>query len=484
MEYYKKELLYPYQRKGVWFIEKMDGRALVADEPGLGKTIQALSWLNYHPEKRPVLIICPSSVKTNWYREIKKWMIKSNPEILNGTKPYKTKGDILIINYDILQNWSLHLRKMDFQVLIADEAHYIKNSKAIRTKTFKLISRFIPHVIGLSGTPIENRPSELYNIINTINPLLFPNYYSYLYRYCGAKRNRWGGIDATGASNKKELHELLKKHVMIRRKKKNVLKDLPPKQIIHIPLEIENRKEYITAEINFKSYLHYRYETVDDDLKKELKDFAKRKNIKVSEELSTTEIKKLKIEKINTANILSQIEYLKQLAVEGKFNGIVEWIETFLESDEKLVVFAHHKKIVRELIKKFPDSVAIYGDITQKNRQLAIDKFQKDKKTKLLIANMQSAGMGITLTSASNVAIIQFPWNPSLMNQAIDRVHRITQMKQVTAWLLFAENTIEEKLLSVLKEKEKIISQIIDGKEYDDISVFMELVESYQQIKN
>lgn len=475
--------LYDYQKQGVMFIENKNGRALIADEMGLGKTVQALSWLNLHPDKRPAIVICPSSLKVNWYRECKKWIVGSNPEILESTKSYKTHGDILVINYDILHGWIERLKKINPQVIIADEAQYIKNPKAKRTTAFKKLNRSVDHLIGLTGTPIDNKPVELYSIISSINPTIFPNYYSYVYKFCGGKRNPWGGIDTSEATNKEELHRILKNTIMIRRMKSEVMKELPPKQIVKVPLSISNRPLYTKAENEFIQYLNIRYNKINDDLKEELKNFAKRHKIEVSDELDDSEIAYLKSLKLEKASALGQIEYLKQIAIDGKMDEIINWIETFLESGEKLVVFAIHKRIIKKLIETFPDCVYIHGGVSKKHRQQAIDDFQNNSKVQLFIANMQSAGVGITLTSASNIAIIQYPWSPSIINQAIDRVHRITQIHQVTAWMLVAENTIEEKIIDVLKKKEQVISQIIDGKEYEDISVVMELVDSYRKIK-
>jgi hypothetical protein len=446
-------------------------------------TVQALSWLNLHPDKRPAIVICPSSLKVNWYRECKKWIVGSNPEILESTKSYKTHGDILVINYDILHGWVERLKKINPQVIIADEAQFVRNPKAKRTTAFKKLNRNVDHLIGLTGTPIDNKPVELYSIISSINPTIFPNYYSYVYKFCGGKRNPWGGIDTSEATNKEELHRILKNTIMIRRMKSEVMKELPPKQIIKVPLSISNRPLYTKAENEFIQYLNIRYNKINDDLKEELKNFAKRHKIEVSDELDDSEIEYLKSLKLEKASALGQIEYLKQIAIDGKMDEIINWIENFLESGEKLVVFAIHKRIIKKLIETFPDCVYIHGGVSKKHRQQAIDDFQNNSKIQLFIANMQSAGVGITLTSASNIAIIQYPWSPSIINQAIDRVHRITQIHQVTAWMLVAENTIEEKIIDVLKKKEQVISQIIDGKEYEDISVVMELVDSYRKIK-
>ena len=479
--------LYKYQIEGVHFLEQKNGRALIADEMGLGKTVQALSWLKLHPEFSKVLVICPASLKINWQREAERWALL-DMTILNGTTPHKIKNDDVIINYDILSYWEKYLKLKRFDVIIFDEAHYIKNNKAKRTKAFKRLVKAVPRLIALTGTPIENKPIEIYNIVKVIDPSIFPDATDFAIEFCGAKKTRFGW-DKNGATNTLRLNKILSSSIMIRRKKVDVLKDLPEKQIIKVPFEINNRIEYDQAETEFVEFLKKKFNTenLTEEILEELKQFAKRNDIEVSEELTTDEIrliKEHKFERIASAPVLAQIELLKQLAVKGKIDQIIEWIENFLESGEKLVVFAVHKKVVSQLMEKFKHiAVKVDGSVSQKQRQEAVDKFQKDVKTRLFIGNIKAAGVGITLTAASNAAIIEFPWSPGELNQAADRIHRITQTKQVTIWNLVGESTIEEKIITLLKKKEKVITKILDGKQYEDQSILMDLFKSYLTIK-
>ena len=481
------EELYKYQIEGVHFLEQKNGRALIADEMGLGKTVQVLSWLKLHPEFSKVLVICPASLKINWQREAEKWALL-DMEILNGTTPHKIKSNDVIINYDILSYWEKHLKLKQFDVIIFDEAHYIKNNKAKRTKAFKRLVKSVPRLIALTGTPIENKPIEIYNIVKVIDPSIFPDATDFAIEFCGAKKTRFGW-DKNGATNTLRLNKILSSSIMIRRKKVDVLKDLPEKQIIKVPFEINNRIEYDQAETEFVEFLKKKFNTenLTEEILEELKQFAKRNDIEVSEELTTDEIrliKEHKFERIASAPVLAQIELLKQLAVKGKIDQIIEWIENFLESGEKLVVFAVHKKVVSQLMEKFKHiAVKVDGSVSQKQRQEAVDKFQKDIKTRLFIGNIKAAGVGITLTAASNAAIIEFTWSPGELNQAADRIHRITQTKQVTIWNLVGESTIEEKIITLLKKKEKVITKILDGKQYEDQSILMDLFKSYLMIK-
>jgi SWI/SNF-related matrix-associated actin-dependent regulator 1 of chromatin subfamily A len=368
-------------------------------------------------------------------------------------------------------------------VILLDEAHYIKNNSAKRTKAFKRLNKRIPKLIALTGTPIDNRPVEIYNVVQAVDSEVFPNYFHFIRKYCGAKKTYFGW-DTNGATNMQELHEILKRTVMIRRKKSEVLSELPAKQFVNVPIQIDNAGEYQRAEIAFTDYLQKRYSEIDEEIEKELKRFAKRNDYETGEVLTDQEItflKQRKIEKANLAPFLVQIEYLKQLAVEGKFKFIKEWIEDFLDSGEKLVVFGVHRKFIAELCKMFPNALQIDGGTSMKDRQKAVDEFQNNPKQNILIANIRAAGVGITLTASSNVMVFEFPWSPSILSQAIDRLHRIGQLKQVTAWFLVGENTIEEKILKLLKDKENLISQVLDGVDSKDSNIIRELIKGYRK---
>jgi len=209
-----KQELFPFQKIGVAFIEAKYGRALIADEMGLGKTVQALAWLQLNPLFRPALIVVPASLKLNWLKEAKAWMTNPDAEVVSGSIPYPVQSEIVIINYDILSYWVDYLTKLLFQVLIMDEIHQIKNSATKRTKAVKKMAKGVPHILGLSGTPIVNRPIEKYNALALIDSSVIPNYREYARRYCGAKHNGFGW-DCTGASHSWELHKKLTDTIML-----------------------------------------------------------------------------------------------------------------------------------------------------------------------------------------------------------------------------------------------------------------------------
>lgn len=464
--------LFPFQKKGVSFIEETKGRALIGDEMGLGKTVQALAWLQLHPEKRPAVIVCPASLKLNWEQEANTWLQKPNVQVLNGNDhTVPLIGDIIIINYDILPNmyenyfdklgkkrkreikrtgWVDFILDINPQVVILDESHYIKNNSAIRTKGTKKLAKKTNHIIALSGTPIKNKPIEIFNTIQIVDKAVAPNFWSYAHEYCGATHNGFGW-DFNGATNTEELHRKLVSTIMLRRTKNEVLKDLPDKIRSFIPISVNNRNEYEKAEDKFIEYI---------------------KDIKGSAEA----------EKASNAVHLAQMETLKQLAVEGKMKQCIEWISNFLDNGKKLVVFATHKKTIDHIMNAFKNQVVkIDGSVSGKERNDAVNTFQNDDKIKLFVGNIQAAGVGLTLTASSNVAFVELPWAPADVTQAEDRVHRIGQKDAVNIYYLLAKGTIEEEIASLLDKKRKVLDAVLDGKKTEKESLLTELLNKYIQ---
>lgn len=444
-----KAQLREFQKEGVSFIEKNNGNAIIGDEMGLGKTIQVLSWLQLHPENRPAIIVVPASLKINWKNEAEKWMTNPEVQIISGVSTNTPiVGKIIIINYDILDYWKNTLLQCPFTSLILDEVHYIKNKKTKRTKAVLALSKKAKHVIGLSGTPITNRPVEFYNSLQLVDKTgEFSSFWKYAQRYCGAKHNGYGW-DFTGSSNTLELNEKVKK-VMIRRLKKDVLQELPDKTFSHIPIDLDNWSEYKLAETNFIEYL---------------------KNTK-GKEIA---------DKAAGAETLVAIEKLKQLSFAGKLKHVLNWIEDFLESGDKLIVMAVHKNAIDAIMNKFPGiSVKVDGSVSGVNRQKAVDEFQNNPNIKLFVGNIKAAGVGLTLTAASSLAFVELPWTPGDLDQASDRPHRIGQKNAVNVYYLLSQNTIEQKIANLIDKKREVLSQVLDGKQVNEESLITELIESY-----
>jgi SWI/SNF-related matrix-associated actin-dependent regulator 1 of chromatin subfamily A len=460
--------LLPFQRQGVAFLEAKGGRGLIGDEMGLGKTVQALAWLQLHPEARPAVIVTPGSLKLNWAKEAAAWMTNANVQVLSGQDPTKTQvtGDVLVINYDILGNkwekpkgakqkqevpysgWVDYLRDLGAQTVVADEAHFFKNRDAKRTKGIEKLGDRVDHFIALTGTPIVNRPIEMYNAIKMVDPTIFPSRWKFAQRYCGATHNGFGW-DFNGASNTQELHDKLVNTVMIRRRKADVLTELPDKLYDHIPLGLSNRSEYRKAEQDFIAWL---------------------KETKGAE----------KADKASRAQALAQINELKQLSVQGKLKGATEWIQDFLTGGEKLVVFGVHRKVLYHLQEVFGDqAVKVDGDTSDEGKDRAVELFQNDPNTRLFIGNVQAAGVGLTLTAASNVAFLELPWTPGDLQQAEDRCHRIGQDNAVTVYYLLAENSIETEIAQAIDEKREILDQVLDGEDVANSPLLTDLMSEY-----
>lgn len=445
---------FPYQRKGVQFLERRNGRGLIADEMGLGKTIQALAWLQLHPEARPAIIVCPASLKLNWAKEIFHWMESgTNVQMLHGTKPHlgeDPSNSILIINYEILAYWSDTLNQIGPQVVVTDEAHKYKNNQAKRTKAVKKLAKGVPHFIALSGTPIVNRPIEMYNALKLVDSSVVPGFWGFAKRYCGARHNGFGW-DFTGATNTDELHDKLVKTVMIRRRKADVLQDLPDKLHSAVPLEIDNRQEYDKASRDVVAWL------------------------------AATEGEE-RAQSAKNSEMLARINTLKKLAARGKLKSAINWVSDHIESGNKIVVFVHHKEIVQGVKDAFGEqAVKVDGSMSQEDRNKSVEAFQNDDNVMVFIGNMQAAGVGLTLTAASDVAFIELPWTPGELVQAEDRCHRIGQKNTVNVYYLLAADTIDEDIADLLSEKRKVLDAVIDGQEPDEASMLSELISNLKE---
>lgn len=445
-----KKTLMKFQAQGVGFLVEKNGRGLIGDEMGTGKTVQTVAYLQAFPKIRPVLVICPKSAIGTWEREIDQCMSENKTIYILSGKTIKEipPANIYIINYDILSSWIETLLDIPFDLIIMDEVHRIKSRKTQRTMAAQLIGKKTERIIGLTGTPIQNRPLEIYNAISLISPKLFPNFFGFAKRYCNAKQSRWGW-DFTGSSNTQELHEILTSSCMIRRLKKDVLPDLPEKTRTIIPIKIDNMEEYKFAERSFSEWL-----------------------LETKDKICTS------------AEALTQIEYLKQIAAKGKLQEIFDWIEDVIEQEEKLVIMAHHKDIIKEICdwleKKSISYVKLIGGSSDKERKEAEEKFQTDESIKIFVGS-SAAEEAITLTAASMMAIIELPWTPGSLDQREDRIHRIGQTRGCNYYYFIGEKTIEEAILKLIDAKRKIITAVLDGKDVDDKLILSELLNELRE---
>lgn len=437
----------PFQKAGVGFVAKKKGRTLIADEMGLGKTIQALGYLNLHPEYKRILVVCPSAIKPVWVRESKKWLVeKADVKVLRGRD--NTKGDIIsenptreivIANYDILHFRLSELLRDDWDMIIIDECHKVKNEKAKRTQAFLRIAEPCESVLALTGTPILNRPIELWNIINLIDPDTFSHQKKFKNRYC------WDGATRTynGAQNLDELQEKLRESIMVRRFKSQVLTELPAKQYTVVEVEPSKKLKALDDEL---------MACVDKGLLDELL------NTEVLEEEGTNEEKSASFNNIfGEAVPFGKISKFRHEAALAKMSTAVKYVEDLLETEDKVIVFAHHRKVQETLRKKFPNAAYITGGMKESLRDLQEEKFQTDPTCRVFVGSIKAASEGITLTAAAQVVMVEMDWTPAAMQQAEDRAHRIGQEDMVNVHLLVTGG-IEGWIAQLVASKEEVIT--------------------------
>ena len=431
--------LYGYQKVGVEFLLASGGRALIADPPGVGKTLQSLAYVA-HKNLTRTLVIAPASVKSSWKKEIEKWTDLPYFIIDSKTKlkdiPKDTK--IWVINYELLKKNLPFLLKTHFNLMIADECHLVKSPKAQRTKAIMALATKIKEIILLSGTPLLSRPIEMYTLLHMIDPETWDNWYTYSRSYCNGHQDRFG-YNVSGSSNAEELHHRIKRY-FIRRKKEDVLTELPPKvrDNRQVDLSPKYKTEYNEAENDLAQYL---YEHKG----------------KRGDELAST----------MAAEQLARLNILRQLAALGKTEAAKDIIDSILESGEKVIVFSSFMEPLKELQEKYKDkTVTITGTTPVGQRGDIVDDFQINPKKQIFLGGIKSAGVGITLTAASNVLFLDYAWNPSDMIQAEDRIHRPGQEAQsANIYQLHAKGTIDERLLEILEIKQDLVDRIIDGED-------------------
>lgn len=419
--------LFPYQVKGVQMLQS--GFRLMADEQGLGKTCQVLQFLKLNnPEK--VLICCPATLKFNWKREILMWTNYKENEIsiLSGATPYRVTTRFSIINYDILPYWEKSLSKSRYSFIVCDECHYIQNDSAQRTRAFLSIAQSADDVIFISGTPFTSRPYQMYTALHTIAPKVFKSQRDYGERFCCPQIER-GKTVYKGASNMDVLHSILMDGICIRRLKEDVLSELPSKRRLTVSVATDNA-----------------------ELRADRETFG--------------QIRALERKIAESSDVLGTLEWQKQIAYLRKRKAVNAWIEDFLSSGKKLVVFGTHTVTLDDIMAKFGDvAVRVDGSTSQKKRNEAIDAFQHDPNVKLFVGNMRAAGVGITLTAASDALIVEFPWTYSDCAQAEDRVHRIGAKDSVTIWYMCCPDSIDERLMDIINQKAGMHTHIFDGEE-------------------
>jgi superfamily II DNA or RNA helicase len=428
--------LKPFQRAGVAYLLEQR-RAFLADEQGLGKTIEALATLEADGAY-PAVVVCPASLKLNWMREIERWLPRRSAQALAGMGSEDApipEADITVVNYDILAARAQALAALAPKALVLDESHYCKNAAAKRTQAVGRLATSVPSdglVLALTGTPVMNRPPELIAQLRILGRL--GDFGS------GAQfGRRFKGVDAHV-----RLHWHLRSRCFVRRLKADVLPQLPAKTRTVVPVELDNEPEYRLAEKDVIAWLR-------------------------SRPLDLSELD-AKIAAALRAERLVRLNALKMLAARGKLHAALAWIHDFCSSGERLVVFARHREIQRAVVERFPHALHILGEDTHAARDASLEAFQEADRSnnQLIVCSIEVAGQGLTLTQASNVAFLELDWTPAKHDQAEDRCHRIGQQDAVNAWYLLAAGTIDETMATLLERKRAIINAVTDGRDEED----------------
>jgi hypothetical protein len=463
-----------HQVTGVQFVDEHHGRALIADEMGLGKTLVACVAMDV-----PAVVVCPASLKVNWLRELARWRPDLSTTIISGTKEPEAeqkKADVVIINYDIVAKHQDWLVKRNSVTVVADEAHYLKNlevrfnkesrlfeplTKVKRTASFYEVQRDAPRLILLTGTPILNRVKELFPLLHMIDPQTWDSGYKYCVRYCGGHYENFGPKQifmCTGRTNSEELHQKVNNIYMLRR----------TADVLNLP---EKRRGSMTVSLDAKAAAKY---------ERQVREF-----LKWVEDNGGPEA----VMRAMRAEVLVQLNKLRETAAEGKAPAAVEWIENHWTSTARpLVVMGTHRaafdimmKGVDELNAAYekqladgetPDMQApiryskVVGGMGDTARQAAIDDFQSGKID--LVFYSISLATGTTLTRAQDMLFVERAWRPGDLSQAEARIYRKGQKNQCMITYLDAEGTIDGKIAMLLKDKIGSASAVIEGVNLND----------------
>ncbi len=449
----------PYQIDAVKFAEESNVRCIIADEQGLGKTIESLSLLRLHPDKLlPAVIVCPSTVKLQWMFEIHRICGKGKEflvQVIQSGKERAMPGfKIYVITYDMLKGPDLFsfLPEGTIKTLIIDECQRIKNHLSDRAKAVQRVGKITPHIIAMSGTPIKNNAGEYFTVLNLVKPTLFPHYQRYIDNYCDAYSNGWSQ-KIGGLKNPERFHEDTK-DIIIRRTKSEVLKDLPSidRKFHHVELDRKLHKVY-------------------DSLMQELEDSMYDDNFGP------------------TSPIIAIMGKMRHITGVSKVSECVDFVTEFLIStDRKIVVFTHHQDVM-EMLRSQLDSwcadggygkpLTLHSGLNGDDRSRLVATFKEDVNSRIMIASTLAAGEGLNLQFCSDAVLLERQWNPANEEQVEGRFHRFGQLNPVSITYMLASGTIDEYFTELVEIKRSIVAATLDNKtiEWNQSSLMKELAE-------
>lgn len=447
------------------------------DTMGLGKTIESIALLEELEAKGvrayPAVIVVPAVAKYTWGIEIAKWIPSRTVQVLEGKQQsVRYDSDIVILNYDILGAKKVrkgsrikfvprpggHLERLlalpsGIGSVICDESHYLKTAGTLRTEAVRLLVSGVGTRMFLSGTMVENRPSELIEQLRLLGRLDdFGGWKNFATRYCRAHRDRFGW-NLSGSANEVELHEKLRATCMVRRLTEDVQSQLPALQRSIVPVDITNRKRYKSAVADLKLFLREAAREAGDKID----------SVELSRQLSA----------VQRAEHLVKIAALRHIVAEGKLEAARLWIGDFLtNTNEKLIVFGWHKDIVGVLSDEFCRGRKITGEVSAKKRVDIVAEFQNDPEQRVLALNLLAGGVNLTLTKATKVLFVELGWNFAQHEQAEARTHgrqdeialaRSALGEHVTAYYLLGNDTFDGDMFDIIRRKKKLQNAILDG---------------------
>lgn len=437
-----------FQETGIKFL-LLNDRCILADDMGVGKSIQSVLAALLLPEDYKILVVTMRSLKYNIEEEIKPY--SNSYKVIE--KKWESGYKFTIVHYEALKKYKKEILAEKYNCVIADEAHCLKNAKIGRTKNFLEVIKTTEKVWLLTGTPINNRPADFYNLLKIIHHPLSKNWVTYVERYCDGKKV-FGCWDIKGASNLEELHTKTQGSIL-RRLKKDVVKDLPNKDRMPVYLHLDNKKEYDNV---INAYREMKLSEMDEDLQQFMSD-----------------------EDFDIATMTKFILWRQYCALKKTEDGsLVELVDTQIDAGNKIVVFTNFTKVVDTIYEKFGPKISCFidGRIKDAKERLEIVKnFNESPELKVLVCNLKVGSVGLNITGA-NVAIINdMDWVPSTMLQAEDRLWRIGQKSEVTILYPVYKDTVEDIVFNVVNAKMRNISVAIEGKKEEYFKNGKELIE-------
>jgi SWI/SNF-related matrix-associated actin-dependent regulator 1 of chromatin subfamily A len=466
----------PFQKAGIAYATARPS-TLIADEMGLGKTVQALGVINASPDAKRVLVVCPASLRINWQREATKWLVRPMKiHVVESNEPIPADATMVIVNYDRLKNGTFdYLMSQEWDVLIADEAHYLKSRKtkrgiAVFGSAATQRDNAVPGLrsrakrfLALTGTPILNKPIELHPLLAAIAPQDFA-FWHFAKRYCGAKETNYGW-SFDGATNLSELQDKMRATCMVRRLKMDVLTDLPAKirHVVVLPADHDGLKDAVREET--AAWQKQEAAVIDARAKA---DAAKASgNAAAYKEAAGNLRDTVSFAFAEIARERHKLAMHKTMYVIAHVNNMID------DGAKKVILFAHHLDVIEKFKCHWGDAaVVLTGDTPIAERQLAVDRFQNDPTAYVFIGGIQAAGVGLTLTAASNVVFAELSYVPAHISQAEDRAHRIGQHDSVLVQHLVVDGSLDSRMVQTLVRKQEMADKALDIDPSLKVSVF------------